>query len=404
MTARAPPEFRFVAACCRWPLTVPALAAIRAAAVEVRDWPHVLRIVARQRVGGLVHNAVRSAGLDLPPRATAALADEAQRIGRQALLLTAETARLQEAFEGAGVPFVVLKGVPLAQRAYGSVGLKHARDVDVLVPPARAEEALGVLERRGYGLVYPARRLDAVRRRAVIRFGNEFTVQREGQAPLVEMRWRLTDNPRLVAGLDPFARTQDVAMPGGGTLRTLADDDLFAYLCVHGASHAWSRLKWLADVGALIGGCDGAEIERLYRHAEATGGGLCAGQALVLCRRLVDLPLPPALAKELAGGRRLSLLAALALDTMIGPDGVARIEDRRFGSTRVNLMQFLLGRGPAHFFAQCRVNAVRLGDVVDFPLPQPLHFLYLLLRLPLWLWRRVRHLGADTPFYFPTRR
>ena len=45
--------------------------------------------------------------------------------------------------------------------------------------------------------------------------------------------------------------TQEVAVLDG-SLRTLGDKELFAYLCVHGASHCWFRLKWLADLNAWL--------------------------------------------------------------------------------------------------------------------------------------------------------
>lgn len=48
----------------------------------------------------------------------------------------------------------------------------------------------------------------------------------------------------------------------------------------------------------------------------------------------------------------------------------------------------LLGRGRDFLVAQCRVIAVGPADVIRWPLPRPLHFLYPVLRLPLLLWRR----------------
>jgi hypothetical protein len=56
--------------------------------------------------------------------------------------------------------------------------------------------------------------------------------------------------------------------------------------------------------------------------------------------------------------------------------------------------QFLLGQGWAFFAAQCRTASVGIIDVISLPLPSYLHFLYPLLRLPLWLWRRA---AASSP-------
>ncbi len=398
MTATAlPREFLLVAACCRWPLDAQAKAAIGAAAVPALDWPYVLRIVKRQRVAGLVHHALEMAGIDVPAAEAGALAAEAERIVRQNLLLAFESARLQRGFDTAGIAVLMLKGTVLAQLAYGSQAFKHSRDIDLLVPAARAEDALRFLASEGYALSAPADALSKAQRRTVIQYGNELALRRHGREPLVELRWRLTDNMRLLAGIDAFAQPQTVALSGGASLRTLSDENLFAYLCVHAASHAWSRLKWLADLNALLANKGEADLERLYRYAQAVGSGLCAGQALLLCHRLLGLKLPAGLGDEIQADKRLRLLVAFALDAMVGPDAETEIENRPFGSTRVALMQFLLGRGTGYFLAQCRVLSVRVSDVVRYPLPTPLHFLYPILRLPSWLWRRGRRFGHNDP-------
>lgn len=390
-------EFQLAVACCRWPLSANSRAAVQAGARGAIDWAYFLRIVMRQRIAGLVHNALADAGVAVPAPEADELAVEAQRIARHNLMLAAESERLEACFDGARIPAVFLKGVALAQLAYGSLSLKHGKDIDLMVPPARALEALRLLEAQGYTLSAPALALDEAQRRTVVRYGNEFVLDKRGLSPQVDLRWRLTDNPLLVRGVDPFRAPREVVLSGGARLRTLGEAEQFAYLCVHGASHAWSRLKWLADVGALLAQKSGGEIEALYRTAQQAGAGICAGLALLMCRRLLALSLPARLDDELRASRRLARLSAGVIDVMVGADAATANEARSFGSTRVALMQFMLGRGPAYWLAQARVVSVRLGDVVRYPLPRPLHFLYPLLRLPLWLWRRARRFGGDAP-------
>jgi hypothetical protein len=62
--------------------------------------------------------------------------------------------------------------------------------------------------------------------------------------------------------------------------------------------------------------------------------------------------------------------------------------------TRILLMQWLLRRDWHYWAAQGRYWAVGLPDVVMLPLPRALHFLYPIVRLPLWLWRRAKTLGG----------
>lgn len=389
------PDFVLTAACCRWPASETRAAAIRAAAADIADWDEFLRQVKRQRVTGLVQEALSEnvpspAGIKLPPTVAQALAAQARRIALLNLNYAAETARLQRAFADAGIPAPVLKGVALAQLAYGSLKTKHARDIDLLVPADRAQAALQLLERDGYRLSSPARHLNESERRSLIRYGREAELVHVGRKLQLELHWRAADNPLLLKGVGARTAAQDVTLSDDVRVRTLALDDLFAYLCVHGARHAWSRLKWLADVNALIASqaSGDADVERLYRHAQKIGAGLCAGQTLLLCQDIFGLPLPASLAAEIAAKKRVTKLVAVALAAMTTPRASGRADIGIAGVTRFIYTQFLLGQGLRFYAAQYRVASVAPLDVIRLPLPPALHFLYPLLRLPLWLWRR----------------
>jgi hypothetical protein len=388
------PEFRLLAECCRRPMPEHGSAAIRAAAANVGDWDRFLWLANRHRVAGLVHEATSSAQAELPPAAAEELAARARHIGRRNAILLAETLRLQRALDAAEIPCLMLKGVALAQLAYGTLATKHARDIDLLVPPDHAAAALHILEREGYALSYPAARMSEAQSRAVFRYAREVQLLHRGNRLLVELHWRPTNNPLLLKGIDAHAAAQSVALGDGVGIRTLATADLFAYLCVHGAQHAWSRLKWLADFNALAA-ANAADLQRLYRHAQSIGAGRCAGQALLLCNRLFALSLPAALNEEIGADRTVERLARIAVETM-SEDYAEAESGRSFGGAlRVLFAQFLLGKGWAFLVAQHRAESVRTLDVVDVPLPPALQFLYPFLRLPLWLWRRAKFVAKS---------
>jgi hypothetical protein len=390
--ALASPEFLLIASCCRWPPSPSRNAAVQAAAAPVADWNAVVLAARRQRVISLVYDALLAAGVELPAAPAAELARLAQAIFRKNLLLATETCRLQKLLDAAEIPSVALKGVALAQLAYGSLKLKHTRDIDLLIPPDRALDAMALLQRDGYTLSFPSNRLSATQRRAVVRYSREIAFIHPDNGAFLELQWRVADNPKLLKEVHAGSPTQNVVVADGLSVRTLARDDLFAYLCIHGAYHAWSRLKWLADLNAFIAATD-ADVVHLHRYAQTKGAGFCSGQALLLCRRLFALPLPDGLASELQGTARVRKLYAIAADAMAnrtrgeGGGGNAPSAWRGFWT------QFLLGQGWEFFAAQCRTASVGIIDVISLPLPPYLHFLYPLLRLPLWLWRR-----ATAPF------
>jgi len=376
------PEFLLAAACCRWPASAARDAALRAAAAQVRDWDGFLRLVERHRVAGIVHDALRAAGPLVPAAIAARIAARGKAITQRNRLLLDELSQLKRAFDAAAIAFLVLKGAPLAQLAYGSASSKQTRDIDLLVAPGDAKAAFDVLKRRGYAPLPPAVGISDAQFDALLRYGREIEVVQPGGNPLVDLQWRIVENPMLLDGISARSPAHDVKLADGLTVRTLATDDLFAYLCVHGAYHHWSRLKWLADLNAMLAATD-ADVTRLYRHAQNIGAGLCAGQALVLCHRLLDLPLPAAVSAELEADRRVSRLADIALRAMTEP----QLANKPVRAVSADIYtQFLFGRGWRFFAAQCRATSVGMQDIMTLPLPTSLHWLYPALRPPLWLW------------------
>ena len=373
------------AACCRWPMDI---AAIQAAAVEPIDWRLFADTARRHRVVGLVHEAAQRAGLPLPADIAGALAGDARLIALQGLAHAHESVRLQRLFDRAGIPLRFLKGVGLAQSAYGTVTAKHARDIDMLVSPPHVPAALEVLLADGYALHEPARHLTPAQLGALVAHASQAELRRRGGRSLLELHWQLSPNARLPYGVDPFGAVAAVTLTGVGDVNTLRPEDEFVYLCVHGARHVWSRLKWLADLNARLSAFDAQQIADLYRYADARGAGLCAGQALLLCNRVLGRELPDELGTVLSADTRVGRLVAAA-DSRMRADDPADNTGWRPARTFRNVMHpFRLGRGPRFFAAQMRELLIGPGDPVRLPLPRALLFLYPLLRLPLWLWRQ----------------
>lgn len=348
-----------------------------------------MRLVRRHRVAVQVRQALGETAIETSLAIDKELKAIAEHDIRRGLRLAAETVRLQSLLTDAGIPNLVLKGVALERLAYGVIAAKQTRDIDLLVSPQRVQAALRIIEGEGYALALPAKILNEMQRRALVRFSREVKLVAPRTKVRVELQWRVADNPNLLSGIDADAVTQTVKLSADAKVRTLAPDDLFAYLCVHGAHHSWSRLKWLADFNALIAGGN-ADLTHLYRHAQKVGAGYCAGQALLLCERLLGLKLPTPLARDLQANKRCQNLVAIAIAAMMAPEAPADRDGGVHGVISELRNQFLLGQGIAFYLAQCRLAYAGAADIVRVPLPRALHFLYPLLRLPLWLWRRAK--------------
>jgi hypothetical protein len=386
-------DFLLIAACCSWPPNEARKAIISCAGKRFADWDHFLQVARRHRIVALVGEALRWAESVLPRHICDELEWLIQRNVHHSLNLAAETVRIQNMLDAAAIPVVILKGAAIEQLAYGSLASKQTRDINLLVPPECAAAAMQILERGGYALSLPAKNLNAMQRHALIRHGREIELFQLEKRLRLELQWRAADNPLLLKGITAHSPTQYVALSETVGLRTLSSDDLFAYLCVHGARHSWSRLKWLADLNALIRSTT-ADIEHLYRHAQKIGAGLCAAQGLLLCHRLLGLKLPAALVDELQANKRHQKLVAIAMRAMTAPSTGSDRDPGIRGVLCELRNRFLLGQGLRFYMTECRLALVSSADIVRLPLPRPLHFIYPLVRLPMWLWRRFKFAWA----------
>jgi len=378
--------FRLAVACCRFPGGAQRDAAVISAVRDGVDWPMFLRTVRRHRIAAMAGQALSDAGISVPDEIRSALKQRAQAVAQFNLAMAAETARLQGLLDAASIPSLALKGAALAQLAYGSIAFKFSQDIDIAVPSESRDAAIGVLERAGYRLARP---FDARQRELIAVYGREVVLRHPDHQTPVELRWQLVNSPSLLDGVSASSPGQTVIVGEGFAIRTLNDDDMFAYLCVHGAGHGWSRLQWLADLNAYCAGKDEATLLRLYRQAQVIGAGTCAKIGLALCQRLFGIALPAAITDEIDASPRTRLAVAMVLGLLSGPDVTSPEGRRHFTTTRVALMQWLLGAGPRHYASVVGDLCFRLDDMLAWPLPRGLHFLYPLARVPLWLWRRM---------------
>ena len=377
-------DLELASACCRWPRTDSGDDRIREWANRVDDWSRFDAVVRRNRITPLVRSALSRADVELPDPVAQDLAARGLASARHALFLARETVRIQQAFEGAGMPVMILKGIPLAILAYGDVAMKESRDIDVLVCPGDAVKAQALLADLGHEADLEGLEPDQFGR--FVANATEAKFVNRANGIIVDLHWRLAEHADLLRGIDAQGPAQLVPLQGGA-VRTLADGALFSFLCLHGATHNWSRLKWLADLAAFVRARGESEVEALYNAAEGHGAGRCAAVALALCASLLDLPLSPSLRQKLRGDAVSRLLQANALAALRYGNGMAEHGTYSTPWFRMMAGQFFLGRGVSHAVQQAGIMWNSPTDRARLALPRPFGFLYHVLRIPLWLTR-----------------
>jgi len=362
-------------------------AALIAAPDRMVNWELFLRLVERHRVPGLVHAGLGRLPDVVPEPVRQAIAGQAQALARRNLALVAATVRLQALFDAAGIDVIFFKGALVGQRAYGSIAVKHGKDIDFLVPPEDLAATFALLAGEGYQPVFPAAPLTAAKIDALRDFQIEAVMVDPARGVQLEPHWRLTENRRLLPLRPLRAGAGKRESLGGVPIRGFHPDDEFAYLCVHGVRSGWFRLKWLADLHALLVAQTEEERLRLYRHAEGRGAGPAALLAYGLCRDLFALPVPAALAGavETPLQRAMRGLCHASLGASHPQTSLRQV--------LVLPMLHAVACGPAHIGSEVLRWGVSGQDVMELPLPRYLFVLYPLLRLPLWVGRQIAGRG-----------
>jgi hypothetical protein len=199
-------------------------------------------------------------------------------------------ARVLDRLAAAGVSTLVLKGGALGPRYYGDHGVRPMDDLDVLVPPAHAAEALAALRADGW----TARRPDVERR---LRFRHSADLQ-HADGGAVDLHWRVFNEFTGAPDEDtPAWDAAEALRLADRETRALCPTDELLLACAHGLR--WSPvapLRWLADV-AVICASAGARLdaERLRRNAVARDLVAPVADTAGWLRDALDLPLPPAL-------------------------------------------------------------------------------------------------------------
>jgi hypothetical protein len=351
-------EFKFLVECCR-------LSFARSDGLPILDpagslnWAGFLRLARFHRVQGLVANALSSFADMVPNEVVVDIAADARAIAAHNLLLTLESERLLTAFAEAGTPLLFLKGLPLGVLAYGSPALKSAIDVDLLIDPADLGTAAKLMREAGYGFVIPRPSRDDRRLHNWHRIAKESVWVKGTPKSQIDLHTRTADNRRLIPRIDVHSPRQYVRFGGKLDLPTLADDELFAYLAVHGASSAWFRLKWISDFAALLDGRSSDELLHRYRCSQELGAGRAAGQALLLANELFGtLASTPALADELRRDRVIVSLYRTALKLLTS--GAKEPTHHRFGTVPIHRSQFQLLPGMSFKLLELSHQAMRM--------------------------------------------
>lgn len=298
------------------------------------------------------------------------------RNARRALAAARTLGALSEAMSDAGVRMLALKGLPLAMRSAGDLTGRFCGDLDVLVEPARLNEADAVLA--SLGITRPsglrAQPFDGPYAAWVRVLKNEQTYL-PASAAKVDLHWGLTKRGLLPLSFETLWQGRRQVDIAGTPVAALGDIHDALFVSVHLAKHGGGRLQWIVDVARLVQVLDQSTWDGVVDLAATVGLQRSLGVALALASGLGAEP------------RRVP--APSRRDAVIVDGLTARAWSSTLEPTPERTVRTTVG----HLWHWSRLSKrlaykVRLGVSVAMPvalfdelhLPRPLAPLYLVLR------------------------
>ena len=315
------------------------------------DWDRLLALAGRHRVTALVAYGLGRSELLV----SAELADHLQDAERSAqyaeLATVAEIRRLVRSFDQDNLPVLLLKGVGVSLSAFGRLGLRHNRDIDLLVDEANVKRAEILLSAAGFVRVEPEIGMPADAERRWRRSHKDSVFVHPDRLSIVELHWRLFENRYLlpIPG-DAWDEAATLDLPGS-TVRCLPRNFALLYLCVHGAQHAWSRLKWLVDIDGLVSSMSVEEQSFILKRARTLGVIRAVEQALLLREAILGRNIDPTIRLQLPNDRTTELLQRLGL-RCLRESGITEIEETRFATTAKSVSHYWLRRGVRYWLSE----------------------------------------------------
>jgi hypothetical protein len=269
------------------------------------DWPRLLVLAEGHGVVG--HLVARLHELDehqVPPKIRQELVECHRVQVFSTLQLTGELFRLLGLFAAKNIPTLVVKGPVLGMRAYGNPTMRSYGDLDLLVRQRDIRRATESMQAAGYQAAVSLGAIDAGK------IPGQYLFSRPDANLLVELHndFTLRYFPRRLPIEEFFARETRVRLDGH-EVPALAVEDELVYISVHGATHFWERLGWIADVAALVTRQRDINWETVTETAEQVGAGRMLATGLCLASDLLHARLPaPVLAalKRDAGAAKLA--------------------------------------------------------------------------------------------------
>jgi hypothetical protein len=164
----------------------------------------------------------------------------------------AELLRLSGIFKVNGLNFIPLKGPILSWSLHKDFFTRISNDLDILIQFDDLDKCSDTMRKEGYEAMFFDFPKTKNRKKLVLKINNQISFFHPQKKIHIEIHWNLIKYPIIPKiELNQLLKNNFNSIVVHGETFTVFNKELeFVYLVLHGALHAWFRLKWLHDIYA----------------------------------------------------------------------------------------------------------------------------------------------------------
>ncbi len=376
------PEIEIILRCARTQLEPEQMERVQVLVQDNIDWTNLILYANNHGVTQLLYQSMRQIdSINLPEGILDYLKYFCHNNALRNIRLTHELISLTELFSAQGIAVVPFKGPVLSALVYGNLSLRHFGDLDLLVHEQDVEQTSTLLMAQGYQQGH----LTKAQKRDLDFHAGEIVFINKASQTVVDLHWKITPKffPFEIALKDWWQRLQPVSL-GRTQAYTFCLEDTLLHLCVHAASHLWTRLEWLCDIAGLIR-THASEIDwrNVLEQAYRVGCDRILLLNCCLIRDLLGVSLPSIITQKIELDATLPSLTGVIKSFIVAPPHNAKPFDRMEGLLVFIRMRERPRHQLVHFMYVMNRSKWAIPSRKDravLPLPSALAFLYWLIR------------------------
>lgn len=253
------------------------------------DWDYVLGISYRNGVLPLVSkNLLNNFVLSIDSETKNKIGEFYNEHTLQNIYITGKLIEVIKMLDSAGIPSLPFKGPTLAMQIYKNLSLRQFVDLDLLVQPKHFDASVKLFLENGFQTYAET---DLKKSNALfINRKKDIGLVSEDEKVRIELHWKLSGSFfALPFELKELWNRLEKTNLGGCEINALPFNDLFVYLCLHGARHGFERLGWICDLCELIKSEKEIDWQSVRDHAKNHGCGKTVELGLLLAYELFGI-------------------------------------------------------------------------------------------------------------------